>query len=163
MIGHILVMSEVELQPDSLHFCENFIDRSIQDDYLFSYKLGQTTYRFLSAPKCQSWQICEEHGTRDTTINFAAYIRDRYQFSEIDVKKNLSLAVLEGRKGHHTRQCMVELCTTNYLLRFIYDDEVYLAFIPCSLKKNYTEWAMASRRHEVSVPSIVRLSEQKGS
>ena len=56
---------------------------------------------------------------------------------------------------------MVDLCTTNYLLRFIYDDEVYLSFIPCSLKKNYADWAMAYKRHEVSIPSIVNLAAQK--
>ncbi len=159
--GDVLVMTEVELQPDSMRYCENFIDQSIQGDYLFSYNLDQTTYHFIPSLNCPAWQTCEEQGTRDTTINFAAYIRDRYQFTEIDSKKNLSLSVLEGRKGYHKKRCMVDLCTTNYLLRFIYDDEVYLSFIPCSLKKNYADWAMAYKRHEVSIPSIVNLAAQK--
>ena len=133
-------MTEVELQTVSLQYCENFIDKSIQGDYLFSYKLDQTSYYFIPSPNCPAWQICDEHGTKDSTINFAAYIRDRYQFSEIDVKKSVSLSVLEGRKGYHARKCMVELCTTNYLLRLNYDDEVYVTFIPCALKKNFIEW-----------------------
>jgi hypothetical protein len=154
-------MTEVELQADSLEYCENFIDRSIQGGYLFRYELDQTTYYFLSSPNCPAWQICEEQGTKDSTINFAAYIRDRYQFSEIDLKKSVSLSVLEGRKGYHARNCMTELCTTNYILRLNYDDEVYITFIPCSMKKNFTEWAKDSRRHEVSIPSIVSFSALK--
>lgn len=141
-------------------FIRNFVDRAIAGDAKYTICVKGRRYNYIESLNTPTFIEGDISGDKRTNKNFFYYINNRYQFEESDSAKNNSLTVLEGRPGYHRRKCLQSLCSTYFLCRFIFQHEVFLTFIPCSLKAEFKTWALKKQSnagYERSIPQIVRF------
>jgi hypothetical protein len=154
------VIYPIDKANSRINFIRSFVDQAMEGKVKYTICVKGRRYNYIQTPNTPTFIAGDINSDNRTNKNFFYYISNRYQFEESDRVKNNCITLLEGRPNQHSRKCLQDLCTTNFLCRFIYNTEVFLTFVPCSLKVEFQAWALEKQStagYERSIPKIIRF------